>query len=327
VKVISQPRRYPTDKHEGTIIVKENPPSSNTPHDLLMKELLRQLYEPFIKAFYPKLYELIDFQSAKLLSEEMILNAFKGEKRLADIVIEAKLKFSGQKIILHIEPQSYVQQNFNERMFIYYSQLFAKLNAPIVPIAIYTYDSPQNINHLQHRVGGYQFLNFNYLTLHLRSKYWRDFIQQENLISATLICLMKYNPDEKVEMKVEFYRIVQRAKPDVETERYLYQFFDTYLILSKEEEDKVMEIIKRDRENFDFSSLPIAIEERAKEIGREKGRIEGREEGRKEGRKEGRAIEQEKVAINMLKDNLPIEKIMQYVDLSEERIKQLMEKL
>src|SRR5690625_5390159 len=69
-------------KHEGTIIVKENPPSSNTPHDLLMKELLRQLYEPFIKAFYPKLYELIDFQSAKLLSEEMILNAFKGEKRL-----------------------------------------------------------------------------------------------------------------------------------------------------------------------------------------------------------------------------------------------------
>jgi len=38
--------------------------------------------------------------------------------------VETRLKEEPGLILVHVEPQSYVQQNFNERMFIYYSRLY-----------------------------------------------------------------------------------------------------------------------------------------------------------------------------------------------------------
>jgi len=51
------------------------------------------------------------------------------------------LKGEESLIIVHVEPQSYVQDNFNERMFIYFSQLFEKYRRKILPIAIFSYDA------------------------------------------------------------------------------------------------------------------------------------------------------------------------------------------
>ncbi len=50
---------------------------------------------------------------------------------------------------------------------------------------------------------------------------------------------------------------------------------------------------------------------------------ESKEEAREEGREEGR----EQVAIGMLKDNMPISKIVLYSSLSESRILELQQKL
>jgi len=51
------------------------------------------------------------------------------------------LKGEESLIIVHVEAQSYVQDNFNERMFIYFSQLFEKYRRKILPIAIFSYDA------------------------------------------------------------------------------------------------------------------------------------------------------------------------------------------
>ncbi len=56
------------------------------------------------------------------------------------------------------------------------------------------------------------------------------------------------------------------------------------------------------------------------EEGMEKGMEKGREEGRKEGRKEGMAEGMEKVALKMIQQNEPIERIMVYTGLTEEQI-------
>lgn len=50
---------------------------------------------------------------------------------------------------------------------------------------------------------------------------------------------------------------------------------------------------------------------------------EGREEGRIEGRIEGRMEERTSMALDMLRDRKPIEEIVKYSRLSEERIKEL----
>jgi hypothetical protein len=57
-----------------------------------------------------------------------------------DILVETSLKGQPGLILVHIEPQSYVQKNFNERMFIYFSRLYEKYRRKILPVAVFGYD-------------------------------------------------------------------------------------------------------------------------------------------------------------------------------------------
>ena len=57
--------------------------------------------------------------------------------------------------------------------------------------------------------------------------------------------------------------------------------------------------------------------------GRVEGRAEGRAEGRVEGRVEGRNDERTAVALDMLADNEPIEKIVKYSHLPESKVLEL----
>lgn len=61
--------------------------------------------------------------SIKPLAEEVYTDVLKGDVRRLDIVIEAKIKHTDSIIIIHIEPQSYLQGNFTERMFQYFNLL------------------------------------------------------------------------------------------------------------------------------------------------------------------------------------------------------------
>ena len=59
------------------------------------------------------------------------------------------------------------------------------------------------------------------------------------------------------------------------------------------------------------------------EEGRAEGRAEGREEGRAEGRAEGADAKAREMALAMLMDNEPIEKIVKYSGLSEKDTREL----
>ncbi|PIB48381.1 transposase, partial [Pseudomonas sp. 2822-15] len=87
-------------------------------HDRLFKELIETFFEEFIILFFPEAYEYLDFSNVKFLSEELFTDVTEGEKFRLDLVVELELKGEPGLIIIHVEPQSYQQQNFNERMFI-----------------------------------------------------------------------------------------------------------------------------------------------------------------------------------------------------------------
>lgn len=284
---------------------------SYIPHDLLFKKLIETFFEQFIEVFYPKFYGSIDFQSVKFLSEEVIPNAFERDQRRLDIVVEARWKSTDSIIIIHVEPQSYVQTDFNERMFHYYCVLYNKYRKPILPLALFTYGEPWNVDRFDIEFDNSQVVQFQYYPIHLKQLNWRDFMRVKNPVSATLMSKMGYNEDEKVEVMFEFLRIMQTLKVDREKQRFLFQFFEVYLTLTEEEEEKLMAKIEQDQETFDITSLPISFEERGKRIGREEGRLET----------------QEHVALNMLRDDWPIDQIMKYTDLDREHIEQLKSKL
>lgn len=284
-------------------------------HDLLFKRLLETFFTEFIEAFFPELYDEIDFKSMKFLSEEMVPGLHDKSDRRLDIVVEVIWKKTETIIVIHVEPQGYYQSDFNKRMFHYYSLLYRKVDKPIIPIAIFSYDEAWDKADFKLQVGHFEVLKFKYLTLHLRKMNWHEFLHKENPVSAALLSKMGYTEKERIKVKIEFFRILTQLKIDLEKQDILVDFFQTYLKLSEEEEEIFVREVKKLDNSDEILEIPVLYSERMKAIGREEGRQEGRQEGRKE--------EREEVAIEMLKDGLTIERVMKYSRLSRDQVEQL----
>lgn len=72
-------------------VVKESP-SDYIRHDQLFKELIHTFFGEFLEVFFPEVYQMVDFQAIKPLSEEVFTDLIEGETRRLDIAIETKLK-------------------------------------------------------------------------------------------------------------------------------------------------------------------------------------------------------------------------------------------
>lgn len=162
-------------------------------------------------------------------------------------------------------------------------------------------------------------LSFEYKVLHLKSKNWREYIRSNNPVAAALLSEMGYKESERVELKKEFFRMLVRMELNDVQRRLIHSFFETYLILTDEEEERVMEEVRKLPEADLILELPISYEEKGKEIGKEIGKKIGEEIGRKA------TIEQ--VALEMLNENADLEFITKVTKLSEDEINELKEKM
>lgn len=168
-----------------------------------------------------------------------------GESRRLDIVAQVKLKETDSLIIIHIEPQSYVQKNFHERMYLYYNLLYQRYRLPIVPVAIFSYGEKWDIDTFSLAIMNVGMLKFRYLTIHLKSLNWREFIRKDNPITAALLSKVDYTKKERIQVKLEFLRILTRLEVNEAEHRLLYGFFESYLTLTDEEEAQLMREAER----------------------------------------------------------------------------------
>ena len=264
-----------------TYVYEDAGTSRYTDHDQLFKELIHTFFAEFLELFFPEVHKYIDFSAIRPLSEEVFTDLLGGESRRADIVIEATLKGEETILIIHVEPQSYYQANFHERMYLYFSLLYNKYRKPILPIAVFKYDKNYNEkNEFSMSFPFFHVLSFQFLTLTLRKLRWRDFIHSNNPVAAALLCKMGFTEAERVEVKKEFLRMLVRMQLDPARQRLIYGFFERYLKLTDEEEKVLMqEVNKLDPELASkIMELPISYEERGKEIGKEIGRNEEKRE-------------------------------------------------
>src|SRR5699024_9927668 len=182
-------------------------------HDRLFKELIQTFFQEFMEAFFPDISNHIDFSSQTFLEQEVFTDILKGEKRRIDILVEVNIKGEEQLVLIHVEPQSSYQKEFHERMFIYYSRLYEKYRKPILPIAVFSYNENKDIpDTFVAKVFNIPILNFRYLQLHLIKKNWRTFIQQDNPVAAALLSKMGYAENERVQVKLEFLRMLSRME-------------------------------------------------------------------------------------------------------------------
>nr|WP_240510259.1 hypothetical protein [Virgibacillus profundi] len=237
------------------------------------------------------------------MSEEVYTNVLKGKNRRLDIVIETTLKGTDVIVIVHVEPQSYKQDDFHERMYHYFSMLYNKYQKPIVPIAVFTYDEKWEKNQYTMKFPFFHVLTFNYMTLHLKKKNWRDYIRSDNPAAAALMSKMGYKKEERVQVKKEFLLMITRMQLDPAKQRLIYGYFETYLKLTKEEEEQLMAEVEKLPEAEKIKEIPISYEEKGKEIGRKE------------------------VAIEMLKKGLNMDLIVEVTHMDIEEIKELKEQL
>lgn len=277
-------------------------------HDQLFKQLIRIFFSEFFKVFYPNIHKQIDFKTITFLSEEVYTATYKGEKIILDLVVKVTTKENDYPVIIHIEPQSYIQTDFNSRIFKYFSLLYNKFKRPILPIAIFSYDQSWEESEF---ISNVEVLRFNYLTLHLRKKNWRKFSNIENPVSATLLSLMNYSYDERIHVKFAFLNILAKLKLSKEMNSLLIGFFESYLQLNEEEEDLLMEEARKLDHADEILELPISYEEKGKEIGKEIGRKE----------------EKRQIALKLLRENVDDELIMKVTQLNKEEIEQLKQQL
>jgi len=227
-----------------------------------------------------------------------------GTNRELDIVIETTLKEEKSVLLIHVEPQSYRENDFNERMYHYFSLLYNKYRKPIVPIAVFSYDETYDEpDEFDISFPFFHVLSFQFLKLELHNKNWLDYVKSDNPAAAALLSKMGYKEEEKVQVKKEFLKMLVRMKLNPAESRFIHDFFNIYLKLNPKEEEELMAEMRQMDNAEEFMKLPNSWEER----GIEKGKIE----------------EKKDIALEMLKENLPVKTISKVTGLDQKEIEEL----
>jgi predicted transposase/invertase (TIGR01784 family) len=291
-------------------------------HDRLFKELLETFFEEFITIFFPELHRVINFSGLRFLQQELFTDVTIGDKHRVDLLAEVGLHGEEGLILIHIESQAQYQEDFAKRMFIYFSRLYQKFNRKILPIAIFSYNTPhEEPDSFQIGFPFFDVMRFNFYTLELKKRNWRDYLQNDNPAAAALMSKMGYQRNEKVQVKKEFLRMLVRLQLDPARKKLLTGFFEAYLKLNKREEEQL---------KIELNQLPAEEVDKIMELttswheqGRMEGEIKGRMEGEIKGRMEGEAKNKLEIARNMLAKGFSNDLIMELTGLTSDEIAKL----
>ncbi|MFM7405546.1 MAG: Rpn family recombination-promoting nuclease/putative transposase [Cuspidothrix sp.] len=214
--------------------------TENIDHDRLFKELISTFFLEFIELFFPQVLEYIDTESIVFLDKEIFTDVTAGDKYETDLIV--KVKFLGQAsyFVIHIEAESGARPKFNKRMFRYFARLDEKLDLPIYPIVIFSYESPKTlaVNNYQINFPDFQVLKFNYQVVQLNQLNWRDFLTRQNPVASALMSKMNIEPEDRPKVKAECLRLLVTLKLNPVKMQLISGFIDTYLRLNKIEEEK-----------------------------------------------------------------------------------------
>jgi len=112
-------------------------------NDLLWKAALEDLFDDFLRFFFPKAEQIFDFSKNFQYLDKELDQLFPPEDdtyapRYVDKLVKV-FTTNGQEewILIHIEVQNYTDQHFASRMFQYYYRILDKYNKPITAFAIF----------------------------------------------------------------------------------------------------------------------------------------------------------------------------------------------
>ena len=275
-------------------------------HDRLFKELLETFFTEFMELFFPEASRAIDLQHVTFLEQEVFTDITGGDKHIVDILVETRLKKKRGLILVHVEPQAYVQKDFNQRMFVYFGRLYEKYRRKILPIVIFSYDKIRDEpDSFEISFDFLDVLWFNFYKLELKKLNWRDFVRSENPVAAALLSKMGFSKEEKIHVRLEFMRMLLRMKLDPARMELLATFFYTYLKMNRQEEQRFQQELGKIDEKEASAIMQMTTP------WHEKGRAEGKLEGKVEDAK------------NMLLLGLDVETVVKVTGMDRGKVEDL----
>lgn len=292
------------------------------------KELLVKMIQNFIDSPWGK--EITE-ENMELVNKSYILSDY--EELESDIVYKATIQDKEVIFYILLEFQSYVDYSMPIRLFLYISEIWRevlkntkKIEAKsrdfklpaIVPIVLYNGEYKWTVEKKfknvinQSELFGNSLIDFEYILIDINKYEKEELMELKNIVSAVFLLDQKVDIEEFIsrvkDIAMNFNSLTEKQKMML---RHWLK-----MTLSEEIKDKLGEniedilIAKKEEIKIMTSKISKTIKETF-----EKTRAEGREEG----------IEKERIeiAIEMLKDGEPIEKISKYSKLSEIEILEL----
>jgi len=249
-------------------------------HDEAFKKLLQTFFKEFIELFFPELDRLLDHSQTRFLMQELLVDIVGQESRELDLLLETKYTVLDAYVLIHFEPQSYKEADFNERMFIYFSRLFErhrKEHRLIIPIAIFTADDVKDEpDTLAMAIPNHSILHFQFLKVELRNNDWRRFIESDNPVAAALLAKMGYNEKEKREVRTAYLHMILRLQAKLDDARLalIMSVADLYFQPNEKEEESILRELREQYpgEGERIMELMPAWKKWGKEEGREEER-------------------------------------------------------
>lgn len=262
-----------------------------------------------------------------------------GEARSLDLLLETRFREDQAYVLLHLEPQSYRDEDFQERMFIYFSRLFERHRKEyrlIIPIAVFTMDDIRpEPDTLTIALPYQEILRFQFLQVKLKSKNWRDYVNSDNPVAAALLGKMSYNKKESRQLRTAYLRMLLRLQGRLDTARLalIMSVADLYYPSTPVEDEGILqEIVEQNmEEGAILMELMPAWKRWGYEEGIEQGLLKGLErgieqgieQGLEEGKKEGQLLARLEVAEKLLQLGLEPEAIAKATELTLEEIRAL----
>lgn len=175
-------------------------------HDQIWKLVINTFFEDFLKLFYSKVAEQVDFSTVQPVPVEVFTNLPEGSRREPDIVLRISTNHPEPFLCLfHIEVQATRRPEMAHRMHQYYHLIAWSNGLPVFPILIYLEKGAGGLaDELdREKLFGYLHDVFSYHTVGLPDLGAQDYIDRNEPFAAAVSSLMKTPAGGRVDTSFE----------------------------------------------------------------------------------------------------------------------------
>jgi len=219
------------------------------PHDELWKDIIEALFPYFIQFFAPQFYDDVNWDMGfQFLDKELaqISPESAAGKRYVDKLVKVYLQNGAEQwVLVHVEVQSHRDEEFAERMFIYFYRIYDKFHRQVLSIAVF---ADPNLRFKPDRFV-YEFYDcrneFKYPAFTILEYDDEDLLKGDNPFAMVVLAAKKSlesrgDDEKRYVFKVQLIRLLLKSGYGRREIEWILRFLDGIMALSDEMQEQLI---------------------------------------------------------------------------------------